>query len=417
MISGWETRDELLAAVEASGRSISTFALGRLHRSGLIPAPQVHALGRGRGTESRYPMGSAARLVRVVDMQAREHRLSHAAWRLWWEGDGLLAPPGRQLLAQTAQKLELQRDLIASMLEGDDSGAPDAVAAMDHLYADAQDSRIDGALGEARQNVGRDRFAAVVRALAEIGTGRFVPSNEGDPDPVEPLVERALGLDGARRDRMAGRDPWLSSPPGSGLGVLADVITAASMTELAKASDQELGLARDEIQSFITAVASTGKLLEHLHGRGAFGLGLISRMLDTAHPRSQANLLLGWLSLRRNPDLLAGLERIGVLAPQAAATAQLFGLIGELRAEIPTLAAVLSNERLAAAQVDVGAARKLNSDITEFRKIHAKQFDDFFSKHPETDGLIAILDAGQPDELSDTGDSYSARVAAANASA
>ena len=207
----WETREQLFAAAKAARQPVSPSQLGRLYRAGLIPEPEIHALGRGRGTESRYPSGTSARLVRVMEIHARERRLAHTAWRLWWEDGGVIPPPARELLTRVARSLDDERDRLAALLAGDEAGTPASIAEMDQLYADAENDRIRGPLGEARRNVGRERFATVVRALAEVGAGR-IAARVGDDyqDDAGRLVDRALGLERARTDRVAGSVPWLT---------------------------------------------------------------------------------------------------------------------------------------------------------------------------------------------------------------
>jgi len=395
MESAWETREQLLAAAKAAGYPTSASQLGRLYRSGFIPAPEVRALGRGRGTESRYPPGTSARLLRVLEIRASEHRLTHAAWRLWWEDGGAILSPGRQVLTRAACVLEAQRNNLVELLAGEEAGEPAETAVIERLYSDVAYGRIRGPLAEARSNVGREQFATAVRALTEVAAGRFRSTATADkPDETAILVEQALGLGRARTDSLAGSEPWLTGDPGRTFSLLSEIVASRSFLELAETDNLQLDLARVEIQSLIATVGVAGQLLERLHGRGAFGYGLISRLLGAQSPHSQAIVLLGWLLLRSNGTLRSGLEQIGALAPQAEAAAQLYDLITLLRKEIPALAPVMSDERLAAAQRDESAARELNAGIARLRKADPESFDAFFAAHPETDRLIAVIDTG-----------------------
>ena len=402
MDEGWETREQLFAAASTARHPVSPSQLGRLYRAGLIPGPQIRGLGRGRGTESRYPSGTAARLVRVMEIHARERRLAHTAWRLWWEDGGVITPPARELLTRVARSVDEERDRLAALLVGDEAGTPAAVAEMDQLYADAENDRVRGPLGEARRNVGRERFATVVRVLAEIGAGRIAArGDDDDQDDAGRLVERALGLDRARTDRLAGSVPWLTSEPGIDLAMLSRIVGSRSMLDLADSNDSQLELARVEIQSLVAAVTAIAPLLERLHGRGAFGLGMMGRLVGARNPRSQALILLGWLTLRSNDTLRDGLQQIAAIVPQATATAQLHGVISQLREEVTVLAPVLTDERLAAAQLDEDAAKELNAEITRLREHHTESFDAFFAAHPEAEQLISVIEAyrdSQPED-------------------
>ncbi|MGH2869450.1 MAG: hypothetical protein ACRDNK_18045 [Solirubrobacteraceae bacterium] len=329
-----------------------------------------------------------------MEIHASEHRLAHTAWRLWWEDGGPITPIARKLLTTVARSWDRERHRLAELVAGDEAGTPDAIAEMDQLYRDAENNRLRAPLGEARRNVGRERFATVVRVIAEVSAGRFAaPGNDDVQDDADRLFERALGLERGRTDRLAGAEPWLTSDPGLDLAILSQLLGPLSIHELAESNDAELDIARGEIQSLIAVVSAVAPLLERLHGRGAFGLGLTGRLFGARHPRSQALILLGWLALRTNESLRAGLEDIIAIAPRAAATVQLYGVISQLRAEVPALASVLSDERLAAAQIDESSAIALNSEIARCRERHTESFDAFFAAHPETEQLIAVIDA------------------------
>ena len=323
------------------------------------------------------------------------------AWRLWWEDGGKMPPPARKLLTRAARSLDAERDGLARLLAGDEAGAPAAVAEMDQLYTDAEIGRVRGALGEARGNVGRERFATVVRVLVAVAAGRFATRDgDGDPDEAGRLVERALGLERARTDRLAGAAPWLTNDPGIDLAMLSEIVGSHSMLDLAETNDSQLDLARVEVQSLTGVVTAVAPLFERLHGRGAFGLGMIGRLFGVRNPRSQALILLGWLALRSNDTLRAGLEQLAALMPQANATVRLYGVISQLREEVEVLAPVLSDERLAAAQLDENAAIALNSEIARQREHNTDSFNAFFAAHPEAEHLISVIEAyhdGQPE--------------------
>src|SRR5581483_5237927 len=105
--------EELLAAASNAGFEVSEAQLARWHRARLLPRPQVRSLGRGQGTESLYPIGRSQRLVRVAQVHVDEHRLSNAAWRLWWEDGGPLTSSARRFLVKVASGLDKQREYVA----------------------------------------------------------------------------------------------------------------------------------------------------------------------------------------------------------------------------------------------------------------------------------------------------------------
>jgi hypothetical protein len=392
MNAHWETREQLLNVARAAGYRVSVSQLGRLYRAGLIPAPQVRALGRGRGTESRYPPGSVARLLRVMAVHADEHRLTYVAWRLWWEDGGPAPPAARALLVQLAKSWDSERIRLAELLEGDQAGDPEAVAGVDRFYADAESGRVAGVLGQARRNIGRERFAAVLRVLADVGTGRFTGYDADETGDVAALVDRALEFDRARTDHLADQSPWLDGSTEADFVQLSRILDSKSITTVLQISDAELDRARLELRSLIELITAVAPLLERVFGRAAFGFGMLGRAVQARTPRMQAFMLIGWLALRSDDTLHAGLQRLVAVAPEAEAMIGLYGVIGQLREEIPALAPVLSDQRLAAAQLDSDAAEALNSEIAQMRRSDPGSFDAFFEAHPEVGPLLGLME-------------------------
>lgn len=384
-----ETKDELLAAVAEAGLSVSDAQLARWHRSGLLPRPEVRSLGRGRGTQSLYPAGSARRVVRVAQVHAAEHRLAHAAWRLWWEDGGALSDAAREFLMKVARDLEHQRGELVALVEGDVAGDPETVARMDELHRASQDDRLPQPLSEARRRVGARRFPTVTRILLEIATNRF-GGFEDDPETGESdgvLVEKSWGLERARTDRLASAGPWLDDDIAPSLTHLASLIAATTLTSLADESDERLDLARNELVAFMVTIGAAAQFLERLFGPDAFGYGMVRRLFNLSTPRAQAAALLGWLTLSQDKALRDGMLAFVGLQPQAEATHELFEVMAELRQAVPALAEVLSTERLATAQVDAREDERLREEIRAVADANRAEVDAFLSRFPELDEL------------------------------
>src|ERR1700733_9866438 len=81
-----ESRDEVIQRALVLGYAVSPTQLARWHRAGLLPRPRQQALGRGRGTETLYPAGTALQVVAICQIKDEERRLERIAFRLWWEG-------------------------------------------------------------------------------------------------------------------------------------------------------------------------------------------------------------------------------------------------------------------------------------------------------------------------------------------
>src|SRR5215470_20045408 len=80
-LSHWESKNYL---VEVSG--VTERQITRWHFEGLIPKPKQRRLGRGRGTETVYPIGTAKQLLALVNIRSKKRRLAPIGWGLWWQG-------------------------------------------------------------------------------------------------------------------------------------------------------------------------------------------------------------------------------------------------------------------------------------------------------------------------------------------
>jgi hypothetical protein len=400
---GGETREQLLAAATAAGVAVSQAQIARWHRAGLLPRPLVRSLGRGRGTVSLYPLGTGQRLVQVAQLRQGERRLTWVAWRLWWDDGGALPEPARQLLAQVAQRWEQHRTHLAEFLAREEAGEAAATDEMDAIYHQAETRQLDRQLGHVRRNVGRKRFSTVMRVFAEIGVGRFqgyergASASEKDSE-TGALVERAMGLDRARSDRLADAGPWLDGDSEVDFVRLSQALNTWPLAAGASANDEELNQARAELRAFLAVITTMAPLFERLFGRAAFGFGTITRILDLQAPDLQAFMLLAWLALRHDEALRDGMRSLGSLVPTARATAQIAELLEALGREVPAFGPVLTAERLAAAQQDAGEGERLRAEIARVREEHLAAVDAFFAAHPEANELLALIEPSDLDQ-------------------
>jgi hypothetical protein len=327
MSDSWESRTDMVDAAHAAGFNLSGPQLGRLHRADLIPGPRTRRLGRGRGTVSEFPPGTTSRLLRILELQKRgpNRKFSTTAWCLWWEDGGVLARPAKELLRETASRWDQQREELFVLLDREDEGDPDAMRSMDKLYKEVEQGRAEGPLGPIRRNVGREGFSSVARVFAEVVTGRFesYPDEEvradGIPKPgtTGALVEQALGLDHARDDRIAGNEPRFTGSSEAHLLMLARMLGDRPLASLvAVHSDDELEKARCEVRSLLELVSVFATMIERVLGGDTGGYRTIARALDLRTPRSQASMLIAWLALRQDPELVRGLRDLVMHLPK-----------------------------------------------------------------------------------------------------
>jgi hypothetical protein len=324
LIHGEETKQQILTALHANGFDISDSQLARLHREGLIDQPVVCSLGRGRGRVSLYPVGTSARVQRICEIRCGGRlALAHAGWQLWWEDGGWISRPSRDFLEKVAKQWQHERDELKDLMDRENGGDRGAEAEMDEIYRSAELDRMPARLGILRRHTGKAKFPTVFRVFAEVIVGRFQGFEDSGGDESLELVERALGINKARVDRLADGDPWFQGSSADDLRRLSQLLGHIEPELLALATDEELDVARREISAVLQLIDSVTYVFVRIFGSTAFGFGTVRTVIHDLHPAEQAFFLLAWLSLREDPELRNGVQRLMPLIPEAVENAQL----------------------------------------------------------------------------------------------
>jgi hypothetical protein len=390
----WESRDELLAAAADADMPISGTQLSYLHRAGLIERPGTRRLGRGLGRESRYPPGTEARLLRVLEARRGVHSLGTVSWRLWWEDGGPVPKLVRQRLLRAAEEFEETREQFAELLAREEDGDPDAEAKMDVTYRAAEEERMPVGLGRVRGNVGRRDFPTVMRVMIEVMAGRFRAyrddGGEGKPG-TESVVEEALGIDRGRRDSLGDVGPWFEGSSAADLHRLSSAISDSTPTTLARSEDAELDEARGELRAFFRTILETASILARLFGGGAFGLDTLASVFVGQPERLEPFVLLMWMALREDQELWDGMAaNIAVLPEAIAGRAALEVLIG-LREQSPAFAG-LNDEFLRRVLIDPDGEEAL--EVQRLVRENGAEVDGFVADNPELAVRAGLAAAG-----------------------
>jgi hypothetical protein len=203
-------------------------------------------------------------------------------------------------------------------------------------------------------------------------------------------VERALGLDHARSDRIAGNEPRFTGSSEAHFVLLSELIGERRLEPLATTmSDAELDKARSEIRNLLDLMSTFAPMVERAVGGDAAGYRTIARAMNMRTPRSQAFMLLAWLGLRQDPELLKGLQHLIARLPQALAAAELERLSHALAQEVPALASPLNNAARANLRGDADESARWRAEIARVSNEHREQVDSFFQQHPEVEQLIS----------------------------
>lgn len=383
MTKPWETTADLVAAAEVGGHDVSAALLARWHRAGLLPAPSQSSLGRGRGSESRYPAGTADRLLVLLDLRGRRRSLDELAWGMWWAGSAIPTSRARPYLSQVLQKAESD---LARLV--DHKGSLTSTA--EEALQEAHRARLPpGPLAWVRRRIGPCRFDEVMEGIIWVAAG------EGDKVTSEmaELIERSFGLDRARRGPGPTGAGWLEGSPVENLLGASKLIHPRRLAAVvANSSDQDLEKARGEVQLVVAVLGALGQLVKAMGDRWAYGFGPVGAMLDSfaGAPTGQATLVALWRSLEEvgwraaMDTLLLALSEVD-LPPSASA------FLEALRREIPEASSALL--RAVGTLADPDRQKEAKGEIARLRERHG----------PEIDDVAARLGLRRADSASDRG--------------
>lgn len=232
-----EEAEVVLASAAARGWRLSRSQLERRHRAGVICRPQQRGRGRGKGSLSIYPLGTAALLIEGLELGARMP-LRELAFELWLRGRRVPMEGVRAYLMATAAL----HDRVAAVLRVIGFGRvllPTRAIRFLERIVRTYASR----LPTMRRRLGtEERVETVVRAALDMAAGTYTPPTRihGPADDEGLLVEIALGLQKARIEAPTGLKPWLT---GSMTEIMVDstrLYAGSWMNDLRAMTDAQL---------------------------------------------------------------------------------------------------------------------------------------------------------------------------------
>lgn len=347
-----ETREELLALAEEHDHEVTDHQLTRWRQEGLLPRPEQHALGKGRGTRTVYPSGTGERLLTLCEIHKGERRLNYVAWHLWWAGYEISLKPVRRFIASVVAEWDRHApDLIDPRHGGLSNEGYELARKV------ARRRRLDQPLSGMRKRVGKERFGIFLTLMVEALGGDFEAfTDEGDRDSVEDdrrIVERGLGLQQKRAERVGEAKHWPKIDVEACLRDIGWLATKGSLRqELTSLTDDQLIRARNETRSWLALFGGYSLMFERwLGGWGPFGfVSTLSRMVRDMGPQEQALFTLVWAIGRfRGPKhLREGLEVHGKPTPEMEAGLRDWERLEQLQKEVPALSEVLTPQRIRA---------------------------------------------------------------------
>src|SRR5712692_6580387 len=368
------TPEELLDAARSAGFKITYLQLRRWHLAGALPRPTQVSLGRPQGSVALYPAETTGQVVRLCQLHRREKRLGHIAWALWWEGYRVDTVLARAFLADVAQGLDKTLAKVRWLLADD--------AASSALFEKSISARISHALvRQVRKRVGSHRFPQVVDLIMRVAIGSFTGYALFSEE--QEVVERGLGLDRARADRMYSAPPWLLDSEEPLVKLSALLKDASFSASLEAASDSELECARAELRRFMTLMEGFGETVGQRFGRGAFGMVLFGVGQRFLRIDDYARQCLLWIHIRGAENMQHGMSEILAIGPAVDGLLQSSKAIDVLVAEVPAYAPLLAPRRMKAAAQSTEAHANQMKALREAYETNRVAVEAFTMRHPD----------------------------------
>jgi hypothetical protein len=326
---GEECREDVIVYVAGLGYTVTQAQLVRWHRTGLLPRPSQRPLGRGRGTVTAYPPGTAAQVVALCQIRDGERRLGRIAFRLWWDG-----------FAVDLAVIRAQLQAVGHSIEAD----------LQQAAGDPPD-RARGIGGAMRRSFGPRRMAAMTTAAqrppADSGS-RLIVWDAPWPPSLDHMAD-AIGQ------------------------LVANRITGVPSADLlAQATDEDLILARERTRSLLSMLRGALAPLVWLYGKGGAAFRVMDRLLDSLAPADYVGIvaLMVLLAPAIPPAALAALD-----AGSEPPLAEDLRLVLAIRDQVPGAADVFTPIAVRACLRDKEAAGRHRPAIEAFVVTHRQEID------------------------------------------
>ena len=370
-----ETFEGIRDVALQAGYDVTLNQLRRWYRAGLIGAPRQQALGRGRGTATRYPTGTVARVLGICGVLGTYRSLRDVVWTLWWKGEDLPDRIARDQLTDSARALRADFEKFI----GDDGGTEAAEDFLDR----ANDSRLPSRpLRWARRRLGTDSFDLFLDSLLSVMAGGADRLDDSDIS----LLDRGLGFDSGRRDLLAAGEPWITGDARTDFAAIGQLFGPDRVDEGLSVDDAELRPARDEAKDFLTVVSTMGRIVNAGFGRWGYGLGMIGAAMDefAEGPEGQRRFFLLWLSMR-TPEFRDGMQSIAANAEKMIEAGAQLETVKDLLTSVPAVGREIRVRDVVRASFDPTKQAELQDIVRRIRELHGEEIDLFF----ESRGQIA----------------------------
>lgn len=144
-MASYETTGQIIEALQRAGHEISTQQLLDWNRRGLIPRAKQTSLGRGKGTETRFPVGTGQQVYALSSIRQITGRdLDYAGWMLWiygfHVGDKFWEKPFTEASDELAKVIKLAVDQDLKKYDNEVAISEDAIVVLENISTERNKS-------------------------------------------------------------------------------------------------------------------------------------------------------------------------------------------------------------------------------------------------------------------------------------
>lgn len=301
------TPRQVIRAAKTAGFHVSDDQLHRWRAKDLIPRPKRQGLGRPKGMASHYPPGADKQAIALCEALSEDRRLDLAAIALYFQGYPI---SGDRILSILEGTLHRRKKELNGLL--DDDGL--TKHGWETLKKLRRGRLRHPGLSRARQRLRLVFFETFARMLLFVTSGRTpdILWNSTEPGTDMQILKKGFGVDKAQEFWLDMDDDELRSAISS----IATPFTPRALREtLASTSDTDLLASRREFLAILGVLQDVKFVFSFVAGKDAFGLSGVPEIdLRNPDPLSPM-LLLGWLQLRKLPEVASNIPVIIKLSP------------------------------------------------------------------------------------------------------
>ncbi len=299
-----EPTSTVLKTSADAGFCLDQAKLARWHRSGLLPRPIQRPLGKGRGTVSFYPVGTAACLLTICQLRKRHRNLRDIGFRLWLSGYPVADQYSLRYLQDTEFELrktikEIRND--RKRLDSDDENVSEK--AWDEFEKICKSQHLPKFMKKIRKRVSGEKFDTALRLLIDIVSGEFHGFSD---DTDNKIMWTMMGFKKIKFFPFGEFFSSLAKKIETALIELSSIMGEISRSETMQTiSQKELEAARQEFMELFLGLGYFSWVALRVSSivlrKKSLRSFLFSDMVELAKPRDLAWMLIVWCRIRQMP--------------------------------------------------------------------------------------------------------------------